>query len=411
MMRRVGMTLVELLVVIFIVLTVTALAIPVIAPAMRGRQVREASRIVTAYLAGARAEALKTGRPVGVVFETLQDQPEWCFNLSQCKEPTPYAGDTIDARLAVGRVRTSDGRMLNGLNGHDWLLPTDPLARVHAGDLIKFNYQGHLYQLAFDTVDSIWYLGTRITPDVWAIQPDPSVPPTIIPEPTGTPPPGAFMLQSGDWNMHSATTKSPAEIAAAAYQVFRQPKRSDTAPVQLPAGVVIDMNYSGDDIGPFVIRDRSAGGFPGTDYENDPHVGTLVPVTGSITVMFSPNGLVEKLYRHNSAGVLQAIRPTGQIHFLLGERERVPVTAVETLAGVQSLQGDAEAQIETFNYQDLDSFWITINPRSGKVDSTENSASTPIANPPATPIVGPIADGVRQSRIFATEGKATSSQQ
>lgn len=373
--KRTGMTLIELLVVIFIILTVTALAIPIIAPAMRGRQVREASRIITAYLAGARSESLKTGRSVGVVFEMLPESREWCFNLSQCKVPPPYAGDTISDTATM----TVSGGMNIVAPSTPWLAPTDQLARVKVGDLIKFNYQGHLYQLAYDTTGSQWYIGEEVSPNVW--------------------------------NMYSETATQPITISGAKYQVFRQPTRTATAPVQLPAGIVIDMNYSGDDTGPFVVRDRSVGGFTGTDYENDPYVGALVPTFGSVAVIFSPNGSVEKLYRHDSTGTLYSIRPTSPIHFMLGERARVPVTVVETHADIQTVEGDAEAQLEAFNYQDLDSFWVSINPSSGKVDSTENAVATPIANPPATPMVGPIADGVRQSRLFATEGQATSSQQ
>ena len=57
--RQGGLTLVELLVVIVILLAVTAAAIPVVLPAVENRRIREASRLVTSYMAGARSRAMR----------------------------------------------------------------------------------------------------------------------------------------------------------------------------------------------------------------------------------------------------------------------------------------------------------------------------------------------------------------
>ncbi len=62
-----GATLVELLAEIIIMTMLAAAALPVIAPAMQNRQVREGARIVNGFLTGARNRAMQTGRPVGVV--------------------------------------------------------------------------------------------------------------------------------------------------------------------------------------------------------------------------------------------------------------------------------------------------------------------------------------------------------
>jgi prepilin-type N-terminal cleavage/methylation domain-containing protein len=90
---RRGFTLVELLVVIFIMLLITAITIPVIAPAMSNREVREAARMVDSFVNGARTRALLAGHPVGVVLERQQNNPSACTTLSYCEQPDPYAGD------------------------------------------------------------------------------------------------------------------------------------------------------------------------------------------------------------------------------------------------------------------------------------------------------------------------------
>jgi prepilin-type N-terminal cleavage/methylation domain-containing protein len=63
---RRGFTLIELLVVITIILLVSAVALPVVLPALAHREVSEAARIVQASLAGARDSSLHTSAPSGI---------------------------------------------------------------------------------------------------------------------------------------------------------------------------------------------------------------------------------------------------------------------------------------------------------------------------------------------------------
>ena len=62
----VGFTLIELLVVILIILLVSAVALPVVLPAHRHRQVSEAARILQATLAGRGIRRCKSGTPSGI---------------------------------------------------------------------------------------------------------------------------------------------------------------------------------------------------------------------------------------------------------------------------------------------------------------------------------------------------------
>jgi prepilin-type N-terminal cleavage/methylation domain-containing protein len=61
-----GFTLVELLVVIFIVLIISLVALPVIIPALSHRQVSEAARLLQSALAGAHDVALRNDAPAGI---------------------------------------------------------------------------------------------------------------------------------------------------------------------------------------------------------------------------------------------------------------------------------------------------------------------------------------------------------
>lgn len=61
-----GFTLVELLVVVFIVILVSAVTLPAVLPALQNRQVTEAARILQAALAGARDAAIHANAPRGI---------------------------------------------------------------------------------------------------------------------------------------------------------------------------------------------------------------------------------------------------------------------------------------------------------------------------------------------------------
>ncbi len=89
--------------VIIIIVTITAATIPAVLPALANRRVREASRIVNVFIAGARSRAMQTGRPVGVMFERFAGLPDGAMTLSYCEVPPPYAGDFTDSRATVSK--------------------------------------------------------------------------------------------------------------------------------------------------------------------------------------------------------------------------------------------------------------------------------------------------------------------
>ena len=97
--RRGGFTLLELLVVILIMLTVTAVTIPVVAPAMKGRQVREGARLLNTFLNAARNRAIESGRPCGVWLERMPGLREACINVHFAEIPPAYAGDFLDSTV------------------------------------------------------------------------------------------------------------------------------------------------------------------------------------------------------------------------------------------------------------------------------------------------------------------------
>ena len=88
---RSGVTLLELLVVILILLMITAAAIPLIAPALDNRRMREASRLASTFISGARSRAIQTGRETGVQLLRFNGNP-YATTLAYVEVPPPYGG-------------------------------------------------------------------------------------------------------------------------------------------------------------------------------------------------------------------------------------------------------------------------------------------------------------------------------
>ncbi|MGQ9823348.1 MAG: pilus assembly FimT family protein, partial [Thermogutta sp.] len=106
--RRCGLTLLELLVVITIMLILLAVMLPRLRPMMEQRRMREAARTVSVFFGAARSRAMETGRPVGVAIERLKIQPDAAVTLRMVEEPPLYAGDVIGARVRVRRLGTTN---------------------------------------------------------------------------------------------------------------------------------------------------------------------------------------------------------------------------------------------------------------------------------------------------------------
>ena len=67
--ERRGITLLELLIVITILVMITATSIPLLLTGVEGRRMREAARLVSSYITLAKSHAIETGRPCGVMLQ------------------------------------------------------------------------------------------------------------------------------------------------------------------------------------------------------------------------------------------------------------------------------------------------------------------------------------------------------
>jgi prepilin-type N-terminal cleavage/methylation domain-containing protein len=315
-----GVTLVELLVVISIVVLLAAIAIPALRPTLEGQRIREASRMINVYFGSARNRAIETGRTCGVILRRFEGQPECAMVLEQAEVPPPYAGDTLDATATVA-IDTSDF-WADGSPEVEAVLTdfTPGPDLVHVGDLIQFNHQGPFYEIMGPHASGSTVVNSNSL-ELWTDRSQGQ----MLPWPN-----------------------APGSSAPLPYEIIRQPEKSAVAPLQLPAGTVVDLQFSGTD-NPAVIPQL---GWAGTDATIS---GALEPVI----VMFSPNGSVDRViyYEPNASPppdyVRRELHLTEPIFLLVGRRENVGVAA------------------EQPNWQDLTNRWVTLSPETGLVTTAE----------------------------------------
>ncbi len=315
---------VELLVVLSILVLLAAMSIPAMRPMLEGRRIREACRAVNVYCGSARGRAKEIGRPCGVVLRRFDGLPQAAMVLEQAEVPPPYAGDTIDAIAFIRRDVTANG----GVELTAIFRPRIDGSLVQNGDRMQFNHQGPLYTITEDPGDE----GGVGSLTLWIDVSD-----------------GQRLPWPDDGSLSQPVP----------YKIIRRPMKSAATPLQLPAGAVIDLQFSGTDSVSFNPTDS----YP-------------------IYIMFSPNGAVQRIYSDDGPGAAV----TEPIFLLVGKRENVPFDPNDP---------DAVA-----NWQDLTNLWITLNPQSGLVTTNKVAPSSdPDFSDPDS-----VAAALWQSREFARQG-------
>lgn len=334
--NRFGVTIVELLVVLAILAIVLAMALALFNPSLDDIRTREASRGTTAFFHGAKARAMETGRRFGVRIEryreaSLEQQyagqpekylfPQAAYRLTLIEQQPPYAGDFSTSRASVSYNTNTGMNEIRGLGipgvSQDQLW----LGNVKIGNVIKLGHKAHEYVI---------------------------IPPTPFDATTGyiTAPPTA----NSPWVIQSSTTNHPiySPPEGLAYQIFRFPERVGTKEYELPKGIVIDLEGSGIDGDEFRPYDRT---------QDERYIDILFGPTGAVVELFYPNANDGQFqsYMH--------VRPTRPMYFLIGKIEQI----VDVYTG-ESINDPNRLS----NWEDLENLWVSINPSTGRVQSSPN---------------------------------------
>jgi len=381
--ERRGFTLVELLVVITIIFMLTAAAIPLMRPALEGRESRDTARAVSTFISGARTRAMELGRPVGVMIERDAAQPHVGIRLSYAVVPEPYTGDTPGSTIVVrtGFVIHDDTALppLQAFPRSD----VGYLKMVRPGDTLRLNYQGRSFRLT-GSVDTQGFLEQPIDASKkWILVSD-------------SPMPTAFPFNQ-----------------PLPFQIYRQPVKSSERVLVLPTRTMIDLMSSG--IGAYPQRGDAF--FAPLNWDSgDADYGKAIDLNAKIgagaaekpvLIMFAPNGSVSNVYQPyaNTAGTVWQwgqLTPTDMIYLAIGPRIQAPTSADMSNAAWPTFFRESDG---VMTWEDLGNMWITINPVTGMIQTAENAAvKWPSGMPTeAWPLVR---DGVTQARAFAREAQA-----
>jgi prepilin-type N-terminal cleavage/methylation domain-containing protein len=326
---RRGMTLVELLVVIGIMLVAIVMFVPRIKPMMEKNRVRESARAIQLYLSSARNQAMATGRSCGVMIEPLPAENGCSTMLTQVETPVPYGGDTVNA-LATVRPTNPPPAAADGFAYCDITLSSAPIVPLFWGDMIQIGYQG--YWLTLDSRNPVDSAHNSVITSGVNLK-------------------ARMDVSHGE---SPAWLNQPAGITGP-YKIIRWPVKSAAAALQLPSPTVVDLTWSG----------------------NDPPGSGISPVwqasttSSPPTIMFASDGTVDRIYVMNS-GTYQAVQITTPIYLLVGMRNKVKDTNNANL-----------------NLNDFQSLWVSIDPATGLIVVADMAAVgkdasvlTPSASPP-----------------------------
>lgn len=426
--NRRGITLVELLVVITIMMILAAIVLPQLKFGTEGQKIRESARIVSTYLNAARNKAIETGRPCGVMFERIDeltidsnidgdpsttepDSSVASVQMSLIQVPAPYVGDAADCRIVM--EYDIDGKVVGVLSGADFRREM-----ISIGDRIQFDHKGPWYSI--DGQDK--YINKDMTIEVPEKKTDglidPQVDPSLSPgdDTNDWLPPASGILPMGDdvpeiqltFKLLSGQRGNPpfaslvgkrlsfqimrqATSTISRYEDFQRITRSMTPPQKLPRGTAIDFTASGIDDMFF-----SNCNFP-------------------VAIVFSPSGSVKQVYGFGMKGILPLKGETfirtgphnhpfiGPIYLLVGQELQIPGAH-----GVEWYQDpDIEENDKRPNWQNPESRWVVISPTTGMSTVAQNTVISDPAewDPKPKDTDKPTGgEGISAARKMASEG-------
>jgi type II secretory pathway pseudopilin PulG len=451
---RGGVTLVELLVVVTILMMLAAFAIPTMRPLTEGRRIREATRAIDVFITQAKIRAAEIQRPVGVLFERMRldagdpldltddtYQDDACNILRIVEVPPPYAGEFNNSRVRIQNITTGANYFILKIqiNANDF---ANGLLRV--GDQIQFNYQGPFYEIIYDSTPFIdLSTGTPVTANDFEINPATGYIDFIRPADSNyaadKPAPGDTWVET-----HVLTVATPASelggvpwptgswSSGVPFQVHRQPQASPLPPLRLPKDTVVDLADSGyynslDRYPPppitpppptraFEIYMQSTTAenrqFPDC-FGRIGDAGVPQADNRGPMILFAPNGAVRYVYHFRGPGPLPTdppvygpFRVTRPVFLMVGKWERTGHETITPGSPVRSLAEDG-----LHNWQDASNLWMAISPQNGMVTSAEVNApaatTTGVAVPGDPMETDPYSLAVQMetSRLYAHEAQ------
>ena len=269
--QRSGMTMIELLVAIAILVIIAAILVPQLRFASADRNIREASRLVASTFAQASQRAINDGE-AGVLIVR---------NPNITEDDVAYAATSMFLMRRIPRYigeNIGDQAMISSPTSVSIPLPSEQaaLGTIRVGDQISFGNQSQLRFLINDIAES----GANLNL-------------TLAPSPFGAPP------------------NDPSKFV-----IYRQPRRLASSRVDLPTGYLVDLRLSGE-------LNASNTSFFALDTSATPE---------SVTYLFNGRGNIDRFFYTDGGGARLNQFPTQPAYLMV--REFNPEENGETIQNV-----------------------------------------------------------------------------
>ncbi|WP_161604646.1 pilus assembly FimT family protein [Roseiconus nitratireducens] len=419
---RDAFTLVELLIALTIASALTAIALPTLKDSMRQNTLSRSASLVKGAFINARAQAIRTGRPYGIVIERQRHDigsgnpsalnylgGNYATRLYYVQSPLEYRGDV--AASAVYPVfdpptgstpvpkfffpQTSAGLLYAVANSSG----TSPAARlINVGTQFSVGKSDYIFKVE----SAVTYTVTGGSP--LNAQGVPAGPGTLVefnyphfsPQNTGFP---------GTLTTTGVSSTFPAGLAVYQPHDFKfrvNPVRAPLAPVSLIGRTVVDLSVSGPSSNPLAFNVQQI---------VDPIPTTQIPnlaanrLLNDVYVMFAPDGRLDGIYsdqRIVNGGVIDGFNlvrldPSTTVSFNVGYVDGI-LDNIDDGARYPDVVGTTDYNITTDdpplatpappaaltptkvpNFANTDCAWVSVQPLSGAI-----RLDTVASQPPAT---------------------------
>ena len=314
--RRAGMTLVELLVVITILGLLAVTVLPSLATSAESRRTRETTRMVSSFISKAQGRAIGRQEWSGLkLVATNTTTSLAAIDIFLADVPDAYRGDTTSAALTIATAPISTSATAVPASAGDISTIVTPVG-IQAGDPIRFDGRGTLYEVTAPIATTAIKFRLREN-----------------------------LNGKEDMGQTLHNTFWPALNVPHTFEIYRQPQPSGL-PLTLASGRAVDLSWSG--FGP-----PQANGIANT-YQT---FSTLGGPGISTSILFDSTGRLRQV-------VIGAGRyaVTGPVFLLVGRADRAG-----QVYGVLNTNDDSLGA----NWQYPDSYWIAIDPQTGLVRTSE----------------------------------------
>jgi hypothetical protein len=403
------------LVVIIILTTIVAAAIPIMSPANDDRRIREASRGLNTFITGAQARAIAFGRPYGIGLKRLaqdtdtdgnpnnpHDDNAVCLEVFYVEQPPPFAGFDRASKACVSNVQQVGLVLIQFVreepgNSKQAGLPIGIMPELFPGGMFRPGDVAEINGTQFELVNHLGMgIPAAFRPNVTLVPignqlyfagPTDGQVATIAARPINdsgqqiNPEYDGQGFPLGPNRPPSAPARPPAPYwtAPSAYRILRQPAPTSDEPYQLPEGTAIDLRASG--IGNDVFFHHPE------PTDSSYSVDNSLPVT----ILFAPEGRVWRVSFSALPNKDEESEPptfngsvVDNLYLLIGKRENIPAPlpadndpTLDATRLPPTNSADNEQKVQELkaqnNWLNGISRWIVIGSQTGRIATVENA--------------------------------------